>query len=1171
MSFEFLSLNGRESLQAGELQSGQTFPIMTSEGIKLASWGLIAAEISSPLLARIESLEQNGGGGGGEGGGPSIWPVTRTITLSGAVTGSVAMDGSQNVSMSTAIADGSLTIAKVSGLQTQLNNIGNATNNRWGTGYTEGPQPTTYGGNLNSLIGATFVSTEAGTSNPPDAGNAFLILQNGPANYGQQIALRNGESWIRGQHLGTWSSWNKLWTSANLDPALLLLKSETATQATALANSRNFSLTGVITAAAVGFNGTGNVALSTAIADGALTIAKTSGLQTALDNRFTMMGALTTALNAVTASGYYTQATAGNATVPNNYPIALAGILRVVNQSGLITQEYLTSSNTTYRRVFSGSWSAWVRTWNTGDFDPATKYDKTGGQITGPLTVTQEIVGYTTSSAAYFLASQAADTTPAWLFLGNGAGDRQYGLQHDSLGFSLYNAISGGGAANGRLKMLNTGGITYNDNVIYHAGNFNPASPVPVSGVFNVGDTSGTHLRIRSDGQYSVNGGTTWRAINESSGMILDPHYLSVSIGADTDILLYEDSTPGTLTVRAGNSGSFTYFSFNANGNFSVPNGRVMIGGNEAWHAGNFDPATKLGVAANAASATRLQTARTINGVSFDGTGNITIPMTLGDSATLPGSTWFDVNNGSTGRGIIRNFGSTGVTFDAVNDTNTAFTPLNFTASALTFQGQTIYHAGNFNPATKLDSREELGIVAASVADWNNAVNNGWYMGAGALNAPAVAGGNWLMGRVTRHNAIWIQQEVFQFTAGASTTRYRRHCINNVWEAWTASQDFGGEISARPETGVSAYWADLPNEAQSGAFAMRWNNTRQWQFGMETTGAFKLWSYNANGSFNSTALEIARGGAATFGSSGFFGGEVRSTGHVRARGVGASFEMEDRTNSAKLWGLYVASNSLKFWNNDGGIVAFMNNDGSFHPSRVSAGWDSGMGGSVNASNWFRTTGATGLYFSDYGGGVFMQDSNYVRTYNGKAMAAQWFENYYTSWTPNTSAASAAYRATGTNGGGYSMVDGTDHMSIYSTAGNIVLGFGSGSITSSPISFRKNGEIYAADYLLTSDSRLKEELGPLAFKGRLRPVCFRWLHSGKLDFGFMAQEVARDYPDAVVEGSDGTMRLAQGKLTAVLASQVNRLEDDHQALIMEVDRLNNELVELRRLVEGMRKQ
>lgn len=51
------------------------------------------------------------------------------------------------------------------------------------------------------------------------------------------------------------------------------------------ATPRSFSLAGTVTAAAVSYNGSANVSLNTAIADGALSIAKTDGLQTALNGK----------------------------------------------------------------------------------------------------------------------------------------------------------------------------------------------------------------------------------------------------------------------------------------------------------------------------------------------------------------------------------------------------------------------------------------------------------------------------------------------------------------------------------------------------------------------------------------------------------------------------------------------------------------------------------------------------------------------------------------------------------------------------------------------------------------------------------------------------------------------------------------------------------------------
>ena len=39
--------------------------------------------------------------------------------------------------------------------------------------------------------------------------------------------------------------------------------------------------------------------------------------------------------------------------------------------------------------------------------------------------------------------------------------------------------------------------------------------------------------------------------------------------------------------------------------------------------------------------------------------------------------------------------------------------------------------------------------------------------------------------------------------------------------------------------------------------------------------------------------------------------------------------------------------------------------------------------SVYTSNWFRSTGATGWYSESYGGGIWMNDSTWIRTYGGK--------------------------------------------------------------------------------------------------------------------------------------------------------------------------------------------
>jgi hypothetical protein len=56
---------------------------------------------------------------------------------------------------------------------------------------------------------------------------------------------------------------------------------------------------------------------------------------------------------------------------------------------------------------------------------------------------------------------------------------------------------------------------------------------------------------------------------------------------------------------------------------------------------------------------------------------------------------------------------------------------------------------------------------------------------------------------------------------------------------------------------------------------------------------------------------------------------------------------------------------------------------------------------VYTSNWFRSTGATGWYNQTYGGGWFMQDSSWVRTYNGMGIFSSNGEIYSGSGTIQT--------------------------------------------------------------------------------------------------------------------------------------------------------------------------
>lgn len=946
MSLLLQSLAALET--AGSVQNNQRLTLITAGGLVNVNWGTLSNAVSAPLDARLTALE--GGAGAAK---PSIWPTARTISLTGIVTGSVALDGSGDVSLATSIANGALTTAKTAGLQSTLDNLTTGLGNRWGTGVTEGPNPSTYTGDLNLLAGATFVrATNPATNLPTVGGPNFTVLTNGLINYGNQLAFGADTLSFRTQNAGAWGSWRNLWHSGNLDPSNLLLKTDTATAASKLATARSFSLTGAVTASAVQFDGSQNVTLNTSITDGSIAIASVSGLTSALALKAEQYGLIPAGrpLNSNSNTGFYGQTVAAQATLANNYPVAGGlGILNTVQQTGYIEQEYITTANVHYRRFFSNSaWTNWARLWTSDDFDPASKYDKTGGVITGNVTITGVMAANGTITGTTFISMVAPTTTPLWLLSGAGYTGRTRGIQMNEDYVALTNNETSG-TANYSLRLSNAGLLELrtptNTLSVWHAGNFTPDSPVDSSGQIRIGPSDADSVRFRKDGYFSVAGGA-WKALGAGDSTA-DPVFNTVSFGLAGGAQLATAETNTGLAVATGTSGARKSFAFGANGDFTVSNGRVLVGTNVVWHAGNFDPSTKLGTTGTAAAATKLATARTINGVAFDGTANITVPSNVnpddfvkviqtaatytnadslngklayavsggtalgvpeaymttwnfGDNGSRDGqfawtysainrlyfrsrldtgSSWkpwyqvwtaasfnpntkadiqdpvfkgtayFDVDNGSTAKGRFIAGASNGINLDAVNDDASQFAPLNLRGTAVTINGNTPWTNANFDPNSKLNARDELGVVARTHSDWNTATTNGWWMAANATNAPV---GNWLLGIVTQHNNDWIQQEVYDFTGGINGPKWYRWKLGGTWSAWT--QDF-------------------------------------------------------------------------------------------------------------------------------------NVGGALYAGRIWTGWDSGIGGSISCSNWFRSQGQTGIYFADYGGGWNMTDTTYVRAYNGKQCAA----------------------------------------------------------------------------------------------------------------------------------------------------------------------------------------
>ena len=171
---------------------------------------------------------------------------------------------------------------------------------------------------------------------------------------------------------------------------------------------------------------------------------------------------------------------------------------------------------------------------------------------------------------------------------------------------------------------------------------------------------------------------------------------------------------------------------------------------------------------------------------------------------------------------------------------------------------------------------------------------------------------------------------------------------------------------------------------------------------------------------------------------------------------------------------------------------------------------------VYASGWFRSWGATGWYNQTYGGGIYMTDSAWLRTYNGK--------NFYCDAEIRVGGVLSANagRARGSYG-------------AISLGGNGITGGWDGIEFASPQTFMVQNDNYSGMYRnnnawnwlfnystleVGSDERFKREIEPLSlglnFIEKLEPVSFLKLTEREDDapeateegyyYGFTAQNV-----------------------------------------------------------------
>ena len=229
-----------------------------------------------------------------------------------------------------------------------------------------------------------------------------------------------------------------------------------------------------------------------------------------------------------------------------------------------------------------------------------------------------------------------------------------------------------------------------------------------------------------------------------------------------------------------------------------------------------------------------------------------------------------------------------------------------------------------------------------------------------------------------------------------------------------------------------------------------------------------------------------------------------------------------------------------------------------------------VSGSIRASSWIRTDGATGWYSQTYGGGIYMTDSDMVQVYNNKVL----YNSGYRSW--GIGGHYCGIKLYNTNHIGINLANAKYTWGIYSNQnGNMYIGRRNGdvndttgsyivTITGSTLSV--TGSVVASGEVTAySDARLKNNIRTLDYRGRLIPR--HYVKDGKQSIGFIAQEVQTLYPELVLgyDKSRQYLSLNYNGCTAVLSAQLNYVEDEVTMLKNKVKQLESEVTRLNALL------
>lgn len=228
--------------------------------------------------------------------------------------------------------------------------------------------------------------------------------------------------------------------------------------------------------------------------------------------------------------------------------------------------------------------------------------------------------------------------------------------------------------------------------------------------------------------------------------------------------------------------------------------------------------------------------------------------------------------------------------------------------------------------------------------------------------------------------------------------------------------------------------------------------------------------------------------------------------------------------------------------------------------------------SIQCSDWFRSTGNSGWYHQNYGGGIYMEDSNFIRNFGSKRLLIQ-TDTYDTIRLVRTSGSGGSSIAFYNGGGTFRGQLGVNASSWFT--------FDTGTATANQnvVEISPAGGIHSKAEITAkasgSDIRLKKDIqnyNAMNIINRFRSVKYHWNDIAKANsevynndydqFGLIAQDlIAGGFEQWVRDVFHDYYTVTYERLIPVVWKGLQEVDDEVTKLKREVARLNKRVKEL----------